>query len=536
MHRPPHPSSHEPARIESVDVILPLEVSEDVEARRKAVATKLKIPLEHVIETRLRKHSIDARQRNIKVLLRLDTGIGEPLPPERKPVPNYPEVKASAPRVIIVGCGPAGMFAALRCLELGKKPIVLERGKDASARRFDLAPILRKGTVIEDSNYCFGEGGAGTFSDGKLYTRATKRGPVHTVYETLVAHGAPERILIDAHPHIGSNLLPKVVMALRETIRKAGGEVHFQAKVTRFIIEQNRMQGVITADGREFTGEGVILATGHSARDIYALLHRQGVRLEQKAFALGVRIEHPQPLIDSLQYHFPREQERPRLLPAASYRLATKIDGRGVHSFCMCPGGFIVPAATENDEVVVNGMSLARRDSPYANSGMVVTVEPEDTGAFQKKAGVLAGVAFQKKMEQAAKIAGGGGQVAPAQRVTDFLRNRPSQDLAGSSYFPGLNPARLDVILPEWIVTRLRQGLSLFGRQMRGYITEEANLIGFESRTSSPARIPRHETTLEHPEMKGLYPCGEGAGFAGGIVSAALDGMRCAEAVAVRSG
>jgi uncharacterized protein len=489
-----------------------------------------------VVDLRLRKHSIDARQRKIKVQLRLEAGIDGPLPPEVLPSPHRPRAGDEAERVIIVGCGPAGMFAALRCLELGRKPILLERGKDASARRFDLAPILRKGTVIEDSNYCFGEGGAGTFSDGKLYTRATKRGPVRTVYETFVAHGAPPRILTDAHPHIGSNLLPKVVMAIRESIREAGGEVHFHAKVTEVLIDQGRARGVVTADGREFLGEAVILATGHSARDIYALLARQSIRMEQKAFALGVRIEHPQPLIDSLLYHFPREQERPRLIPAASYRLATKIDDRGVHSFCMCPGGFIVPAATENDEVVVNGMSLARRDSPFANSGMVVTVEPEDTLAFQREHGVLAGIAFQKALEQAAKKAGGGGQVAPAQRVTDFLKGKLSADLPDTSYFPGLNPARLDEILPGWMVERLRSGLNLFGRQLRGYITEEAILVGFESRTSSPVRIPRDEQTLEHPEVRGLFPCGEGAGFAGGIVSAALDGMRCAEAAAaVRS-
>ena len=519
---------------ELIDITLPLELSEDVEAQKKAVAEKLGVPVARVTEVRLRKHSIDARQRKIKVQLRMEVGLDRALPADEAPRPVYPSVRSDAPRVVIVGCGPAGMFAALRCLELGKRPIVLERGKNASARRFDLAPILRKGTVIEDSNYCFGEGGAGTFSDGKLYTRATKRGPVRSVYETFVAHGAPDRILVDAHPHIGSNLLPKVVMAMRKSICDAGGEVHFQAKMVGLLVDANRAKGVVTADGREFLGDAVILATGHSARDVYALLLKQSIRLEQKAFAVGVRIEHPQPLIDSLLYHMPRTQERPRLLPAASYRLATKIDGRGVHSFCMCPGGFIVPAATENDEVVVNGMSLARRDSPYANSGMVVTVEPEDTADLVREHGVLAGIAFQKKLEQAAKIAGGGGQVAPAQRVTDFLSNRLSPELPKTSYFPGINSARIDEILPDWIVDRLRRGLSLFGQQLRGYITDEANLLGFETRTSSPVRIPRNPETLEHPEIAGLFPCGEGAGFAGGIVSAALDGIRCAEAVAVR--
>ncbi|MGB0416964.1 MAG: NAD(P)/FAD-dependent oxidoreductase [Coraliomargarita sp.] len=513
-----------------VDIILPLEQSENEGSLRAAAAKKLGIKASQIHELRLRKHSIDARQKQIKVQLRVEIGIDGPLPTETALKPNYKQLPASAASVIIVGCGPAGMFAALRCIELGFKPIVLERGKDASARRFDLGPILKKGTVIEDSNYCFGEGGAGTFSDGKLYTRATKRGPVRSIYETLVAHGAPERILIDAHPHIGSNLLPKVVMAMRQSILEAGGEVHFGAKVAGLDIRDGRIQAATTTDGRSFEGDRVILATGHSARDIYELLHKQGILLEQKPFAVGVRIEHPQALIDSLQYHFPREQERPRLLPAASYRLATKIDNRGVHSFCMCPGGFIVPAATENDEVVVNGMSLARRDSPFANSGMVVTVEPEDTKPFQAEHGVLAGIAFQKALEISAKQAGGGGQVAPGQRVTDFLTGRDSAELPKTSYFPGLKEARIDELLPDWIVGRMRRGLKLFGEQMRGYLTQECNLIGFETRTSSPVRIPRDATSLQHPEIEGLYPCGEGAGFAGGIVSAALDGMRCAEA------
>ncbi|WP_269523415.1 NAD(P)/FAD-dependent oxidoreductase [Coraliomargarita parva] len=513
-----------------IDIVLPLEQSEDADARVQAVAQKLEVPAADIRELRLRKHSIDARQRQIKVRMRFEVGLRRMLPAEPDLKPEYPELPASAPTVIIVGCGPAGMFAALRAIELGHRPVLLERGKDASARRFDLGPILKEGRVIEDSNYCFGEGGAGTFSDGKLYTRATKRGPVRKVYETFVAHGAPDRILIDAHPHIGSNLLPKVVMAMRESIRAAGGEVHFGAKVNHFILQDGRIEGVTTEDGREFRSKRVILATGHSARDIYRLLQESGILLEQKPFAVGVRIEHPQALIDSLQYHIPKDKERPRLLPAASYRLATKIDNRGVHSFCMCPGGFIVPAATENDEVVVNGMSLARRDSPFANSGMVVTVEPEDTSGFAGTHGVLAGIAFQKSLETAAKSAGGGGQVAPGQRVTDFLKGKASQTLPATSYFPGIQTARIDELLPAWIVERLRKGLDLFGKQMRGYITEDCNLIGFETRTSSPVRIPRRDDSLQHPEVEGLYPCGEGAGYAGGIVSAALDGMRCADA------
>lgn len=524
----------DPTASEVADIILPLEISEDAAQQKAALAHKLNIAAERIIEIRLLKHSIDARQKQIKVQLRFEVGIDKALPENPELRATYPKAPESGQDVIIIGCGPAGLFAALRCLERGLKPILLERGKDASARRFDLGPILKKGTIIEDSNYCFGEGGAGTFSDGKLYTRATKRGPVRTVYETLVAHGAPERILIDAHPHIGSNLLPKVVMAMRKSVLEAGGEVHFGAKVTEFEIKKNRIHGVTTSDGRNFESSHVILATGHSARDIYKLLEAANILLEQKPFAVGVRIEHPQALIDSLQYHHPRESTRHDRLPAASYRLATKIDGRGVHSFCMCPGGFIVPAATENDEVVVNGMSLARRDSPFANSGMVVTVEPEDTKELEAAHGVLAGITFQKQLEQLAKQAGGGGQVAPAQKVTDFLEARDSQKLPKTSYFPGIQPVRLDQIMPSWIVDRLKRGLTMFGQQMPGYLTEECNLIGFETRTSSPVRIPRNPDSLQHPEVEGLYPCGEGAGFAGGIVSAALDGLRCADAITIK--
>lgn len=519
--------------VQTVDIVLPLEQSEDVELWKKRAARKLRIHPKSIKDIRLRKHSIDARKSPVKIQLRLELSTSGALPEEPTLTPEYAPLPREARRLVIVGSGPAGMFAALRAIELGWKPILLERGKDAIARRFDLGPIMKEGRVIEDSNYCFGEGGAGTFSDGKLYTRATKRGPVRLVYETLVAHGAPPRILTDAHPHIGSNLLPNVVRAMRESILAAGGEVHFGTRVTGFLrsADGKRLRGVVSLDGREFTGEGVILATGHSARDIYWLLAGEKIRLEQKPFAVGVRIEHPQPLIDSIQYHYTRGTERPRILPAAKYRLATKIEERGVHSFCMCPGGFIVPAATENDEVVVNGMSLARRDSPFANSGLVVTVEPEDTREFEAEHGILAGVAFQKELERLASVSGGGIQKAPAQRVTDFLRGKRSSDLPKSSYFPGLTSCRLDELLPDFISWRMKEGLEQFGESMKGYITEECCLIGFETRTSSPVRIPREDTTLEHPELEGLFPCGEGAGFAGGIVSAALDGIKCAEAL-----
>ncbi|MGB0581289.1 MAG: NAD(P)/FAD-dependent oxidoreductase [Limisphaerales bacterium] len=514
----------------TVDVIVPLERSEDRASWREAAAQELGVEAARIRDLRLRKHSIDARQRQIKVQLRLEVGLDEELPAESLPRPDYPEVSATAPRVVIVGCGPAGIFAALRCLELGLKPVVLERGKDASARRFDLRPILNEGRVNEESNYCFGEGGAGTFSDGKLYTRAKKRGAMADIYRTLVAHGAPERILIDAHPHIGSNLLPNVVMAMRESTIRFGGEVHFGARVTKLIRDHERLHGVTTADGREFRGDSVILATGHSARDIYRILLAEGIRMEQKPFAVGVRIEHPQPAIDTIQYHLGPGEERSELLPAASYRLATKIKDRGVHSFCMCPGGFIVPAATANGEVVVNGMSLAKRDSPFANSGMVVTVEPEDTADFQSKYGVMAGVAFQERLERRAHEAGGGGQGAPGQRAKDFIAGVKSKELPETSYRPGITSARLDELLPQGIVDRLRTGLSIFGNQKPGYLVDNVNLVGFETRTSSPVRIPRDGETLQHPDVSGLYPCGEGAGFAGGIVSAALDGIRCVDA------
>ncbi|MEN9975295.1 MAG: hypothetical protein RLZZ282_1301 [Verrucomicrobiota bacterium] len=519
-----------PTSLEIVDIVLPLEQSEHDAARREAAAKRLGVPMARIGGVKLRKHSIDARQKTIKVQLRLEVTLDGEMVPDMPPQWSTPPLPACPRTVIIIGCGPAGMFAALRCLELGAKPIVLERGKDASARRFDLAPLLREGRVIEESNYCFGEGGAGTFSDGKLYTRATKRGPVARIYEILVAHGAPQSILTDAHPHIGSNLLPGVIKSIRASILSGGGEVRFQTKVVELVIEKARLRGVVTAEGTEILGDAVLLATGHSARDIYRLLDAHHILLEPKPFAVGFRIEHPQAFIDHSQYHLARGQERPRLLPAARYRLATKIRDRGVHSFCMCPGGWIVPASTENDEVVVNGMSLSRRDSPFANSGMVCTVEPADLQALVREHGVLAGLVFQKHLERTAKSAGGGGQCAPGQRLTDFLVGKISGDLPTNSYFPGTRPAPLHELLPPWITSRMREGLRLFDRQIRGYVSCDALLLGFETRTSSPVRIPRRDDTLQHPDVAGLFPCGEGAGYAGGIVSAALDGLRVADA------
>ena len=522
--------------LHTIDIVLPLEVSEDLEARRNAAARTLGVSPDRVRGLRLRKHSIDARQRQVKVQLRLEVAVDEELPEEPVPVWSAQALANDAKRVLIIGAGPAGLFAALRCLELGAKPIILERGKDASARRFDLAPILREGRVIEDSNYCFGEGGAGTFSDGKLYTRATKRGPVAEVYRVLCAHGAPEKILTDAHPHIGSNLLPNVVKAIRASIINHGGEVHFQAKVNDLIISGEKIRGVTTTDGREFLADATILATGHSARDIYSLLAEKNILMEHKPFAIGFRIEHTQPFIDRQQYHIPAGQPRPDLLPAARYRLATKIADRGVHSFCMCPGGWIVPAATEDAQVVVNGMSLSRRDSPFANSGLVTTIEPEDIAHLIPQHGIMAGIAFQETIERSAKAAGGNaalGQIAPAQRAADYLSGKISADLPETSYFPGLHAAPLHELLPKPVTSRIREGLRLFDRQIRGYASREALLLGFETRTSSPLRIPRDTESLQHPEIAGLFPCGEGAGYAGGIVSAALDGLKCAEAASV---
>jgi uncharacterized FAD-dependent dehydrogenase len=423
---------------------------------------------------------------------------------------------------VIVGSGPAGLFAALRLIELGIKPIVLERGKDVRTRRRDLAAINKDHIVNPDSNYCFGEGGAGTYSDGKLYTRSKKRGDVQRILEILVAHGAHDDILFDAHPHIGTNKLPVLVTALRETVIRAGGEVRFDTKVTDLMIDSDVCKGVITQEGEKIFGEGVILATGHSARDIFELLVRKNILVEAKPFALGVRVEHDQNLIDRIQYHC--EADRGEFLPASSYALVHQAmsngQQRGVFSFCMCPGGFIVPAATAPGEVVVNGMSPSRRDSKYANSGIVVAVEAEDFAPY-KKFGPLAGLHFQSEIEKKACVVAGGTQLAPAQRLVDFVEGRVSSSLPETSYQPGLTSVDMKEILPDFIASALKQGFRSFGTQ----------IVGVESRTSSPVKIPRDKETLQHPQIKNLFPCGEGAGYAGGIVSAAMDGERCAEAI-----
>ena len=519
----------------SLELVLDFSRADDTLAQKQFAAQKLGIDVSRITQIRIRKRSLDARGKDVKFRLQAEVFIDENAPEIEAIEANY-RVVTGARRVVIIGCGPSGMFAALRLIELGIQPIILERGKDVQARRRDLASINQRGIVDENSNYCFGEGGAGTYSDGKLYTRANKRGSVEGVLRTLVAHGAPDDILIEAHPHIGSNKLPKVVQAMRQSILNAGGEIRFGARVTDFLLFKNVgekngekfIAGVVTQNGEEFLGESTILATGHSARDIFEICQRRGIQLEAKPFAMGVRIEHPQPLIDQIQY---RQKARDERLPAASYRLASTENGRGVFSFCMCPGGWIVPSATSDDEVVVNGMSLSRRDSPFANSGLVVAIEAEDLAPFASH-GILAGVQYQKSLEVMASQAGNGSQRAPGQRATDFLVQRVSQSLPKCSYQPGLNSSPLHELLPAPLSSRLHNGLQNFGKTMRGYLTEEAVIVGVETRTSSPLRVPREGSTLQHVEVRGLFPCGEGAGYAGGIVSAAMDGVRAAEACA----
>lgn len=495
---------------------------------RQIASTRLDIDANRICELRVVRRSIDARQRRVMVNLTVEVYVDTP-PEVAGQAIEYKPLAENAPRAIVVGAGPGGLFAALRLIELGIKPIVIERGKDVDSRRRDTAAISRVGTVDPDSNYCFGEGGAGAFSDGKLFTRSKKRGNVGKILNILHQHGAQPEILVDAHPHIGTDRLPEVIKAIRKTIIRCGGVVEFGERVCELLIENGVVKGVKTSSGSEYFGP-VILATGHSARDVYKMLIDAGVAVEAKGIAVGVRLEHPQKLIDQIRYHSP--EGRGKWLPPAEYTMLTRVDGRAVYSFCMCPGGVVVPASSAPGEIVVNGMSSSSRGSRWANSGMVVEVLPEDLDEGYKKHGPLAMMKFQESIEKRFFDEGDGSQNVAAQRMTDFVEGRRSDSLPESSYAPGLHSARVDQLLPGNIARRLQQGFREFDRKNRGFLTSQATVIGDETRTSSPVRVPRDRETFRHPEVEGLYPCGEGAGFAGGIVSAAIDGENCATALA----
>ncbi|MDE6268487.1 MAG: FAD-dependent monooxygenase [Muribaculaceae bacterium] len=507
------------------------ETAYQPEQLKVAASTALGIDVNRIKATEIRRRSIDARQRRVMVNLSVDVHVDEKSPFYEPELPSYPALPPGAPQAIIVGAGPAGLFAALELLENGIRPILLERGKDVDSRRRDMARIAREGVVDPESNYCFGEGGAGAFSDGKLYTRSKKRGSVDKVLAILWKHGASRDILVDAHPHIGTDRLPEVIKSIRNFIITQGGEVHFGTCVSDLILSSDgkEVTGVITRDGKHWNGP-VILATGHSARDVYRALDSRGIEIEPKGIAVGVRLEHPQQLIDSIQYHNPRG--RGKYLPAAEYSMLTRVDGRAVYSFCMCPGGFIIPAASEPGQLVVNGMSPSSRGTKWANSGMVVEVLPEDLDDQYDASDRLKVMKFQEDIERRFFEEGDGSQNAPAQRMTDFVASRASKSLPSTSYAPGIHPARIDRLLPAPIARRLQKGLEEFGRKSRGFLSPEATLIGAETRTSSPVRIPRDPAKLHHVGLKGLYPSGEGAGYAGGIVSAAIDGQRSAQALA----
>lgn len=499
---------------------------------RKAIATQSSVKASDITGFDLLRKSIDARGRNVFINLTILATIGEPFQPIAPVKIDFKSVHTAEKSVIIVGAGPAGLFAALRLLESGIKPIILERGKDVQSRRRDLAKLNREGEVNPESNYCFGEGGAGTYSDGKLYTRSNKRGDIKRILNLFVQFGAGEHILYEAHPHIGTNKLPGIIQSMREAILGYGGEIHFNEKLVGFKIEKNQFREAITASGNKFRGDALILATGHSARDVFRLCHESGISIEAKPFALGVRIEHPQSLIDNIQYH---RADRGDDLPPASYGLVQQVHDRGVFSFCMCPGGIIAPAATEPERLVVNGWSPSKRNNPYANSGMVVEIRLDDVIRHFKKPELatdpLSFMYFQDKVEADCFSAGGGKFVAPASRMEDFCRKKLSVDLPSNSYIPGLKATELNQVLPHFVYQSLADGFKIFGKKLKGFYTNDAVVVATESRTSSPVRIPRDAQLLHHPLVNNFYPCGEGAGYAGGIVSAAMDGELVASAI-----
>lgn len=475
---------------------------------------------------RIVRRSIDARSKNVKLNLRIEVYFGGDIPEESFTIPDYPSVKNAAP-VAIIGAGPAGLFAALTLIEKGMKPVIFERGKDVRSRRFDLAAINKKHLVNPESNYCFGEGGAGTYSDGKLYTRSDKRGDVKKVLETFVRFGASPEILIDAHPHIGTNKLPGIITAIRQYILDAGGEIYFNHRCTDLNVQFGKISSVTLNNNSVFETTRLILATGHSARDIFELLQKKNIAIESKPFALGVRIEHPQGTIDTMQYHC---TTRSKYLPPAAYTFTEQVNNRTAYSFCMCPGGIIAPCATSPEEVVTNGWSPSKRNNPFANSGFVVNISLNDMQPFEKY-GELKGVMFQKSVEHNAWMAGGKSQTAPAQRMVDFTNKKNSNSLPACSYQPGIVSQNLDVVLPHFVSESLRTAFKQIAKKRAAYFTNEAVLVATESRTSSPVRIPRNTNSLQHTHIAGLYPCGEGAGYAGGIISAAMDGIRVANKI-----
>jgi hypothetical protein len=527
--------------IHQLNLRLPAVCYSDTSAWKHAAAVHLGVAESRITHIKLSRRSIDARQKKVYVNISLEIIVDENYTKKEVFSTTY-KALLGGKSVVIVGAGPAGLFAALRLLEAGIKPIIIERGKDVRERRRDLAAINKEQIVNPNSNYCFGEGGAGTYSDGKLYTRSDKRGNIREVLHRFHEFGADENILIDTHPHIGTNKLPKIIQAIRNKIVELGGEIFFNTCVTELICSKGRLASVITesvningelsGNSQEFIADAFIFATGHSSRDIFRLLHKHHIALEAKPFALGVRVEHPQALIDRIQYHCKTEQECLQIreyLPAASYSLVTQSDGRGVYSFCMCPGGIIAPCATQPYQVVTNGWSPSKRNNPYANSGIVVSIEQEDLIAFSKH-GVFAGVALQEDLEYIAWRAGGRTQAAPAQRLTDFVLEQFSNSLPQCSYQPGITSNIISELLPTGIAKRLQQGFVEFGKKMHGYLTSDAVVVGFETRTSSPIRIPRN-VKMQHVQIENLYPCAEGAGYAGGIVSAAIDGRKAAEAL-----